>query len=83
MTRQEAADRLKISLTKMSELITTEQLYVLRFDRQVRIPEESLDAFVRGEKPWSRPEHSPNLDTWPPTPSLLVPTDGEDHGDDE
>lgn len=79
LTRQEAADRLRISLTKMSGLITAGEIYVVRMDRKVLVPEESLDAFVRGERPYSRPEDQPNADTWPPTPSIF--TNGQAAGD--
>lgn len=78
LTRQEAAERLRISLTKMSGLITAGDIYVVRMDRKVLVPEESLDAFVRGERPYSRPEDQPNADTWPPTPSIF--TNGQDDG---
>lgn len=80
LTRQEAADRLRISLTKMSGLITAGDIYVVRMDRKVLVPEESLDAFVRGERPYSRPEDQPNADTWPPTPSMFAGRDEDDDG---
>lgn len=77
LTRKEAAERLRVSLTTMSKLITEGRIYVLRFERQVRIPEEALDAFVRGSgpEPAADPITAPSMDTYPPTPSLLTEDD--------
>lgn len=73
LTRQEAADRLKISLTTMSKLLKENRIYHLRFQREVRIPEEALDDYVngRGPKPADDPMTAPDLGTWPSTPSML------------
>lgn len=74
LTRQEAADRLKVSLTTMSSLIKAGDIFVLRFKRQVRIPEEALDDYVNGIKPtgYGDPMHEPDGGTYPPTESLIV-----------
>lgn len=73
LTRQEAADRLKISLSTMSKLLKENRIYHLRFQREVRIPEEALDDYVNGRGPAASgdPMKAPDLGTWPPTESLL------------
>lgn len=80
LTRQEAADRLRVSLTTMSALIKSGKIYVLRFERQVRIPEEALDAFVRGDGPDPDVDAlaKPSMDTYPPTPSILAGAGNEE-----
>lgn len=80
LTRQEAADRLRVSLTTMSGLIKAGKIYVLRFERRVRIPEEALDAFVRGDGPDPDVDAlaKPSMDTYPPTPSILAGVDDEE-----
>lgn len=72
LTREEAADRLKVSLTTMSKIITDGDIFVLRFKRAVRIPEEALDDYVNGIRPdQGDPLAEPDAGTWPPTESLL------------
>lgn len=73
LTRQEASDRLKVSLTTMSSLIKAGDIFVLRFKRQVRIPEEALDDYVNGIKPtgYGDPLQEPDGGTYPPTASLM------------
>lgn len=73
LTRQEAADRLKVSLTTMSAIIKAGEIYVLRFKRQVRIPVEALDDYVNGVMPTGAgdPLKAPDGGTYPPTESLL------------
>lgn len=73
LTREEAADRLKVSLTTMSKIITDGDIFVLRFKRAVRIPEEALDDYVNGIRPdHTDPMAEPDAGTWPPTESLLT-----------
>lgn len=73
LTREEAADRLKVSLTTMSKIITDGDIFVLRFKRAVRIPEEALDDYVNGIRPdHADPMAEPDAGTWPPTESLLT-----------
>lgn len=73
LTREEAADRLKVSLTTMSKIITDGDIFVLRFKRAVRIPEEALDDYVNGIRPdHTDPMAEPDAGTWPPTESMLT-----------
>lgn len=73
LTRSEAADVLRVSLTTMSRIIGSGRLPHLRIGRAVRIPREALDAYVRGEydDTLGDPLNRPEVGTWPPTPSLL------------
>lgn len=72
LTREEAAERLKVSLTTMSKIITDGDIFVLRFKRAVRIPEEALDDYVNGIRPdHGDPMTKPDAGTWPPTESML------------
>lgn len=73
LTRQEAADRLKVSLTTMSTVLKSGDLYHFRFAREVRIPEEALDDYVNGIKPPAKgnPLAAADGATYPPTESLL------------
>ena len=78
LTREEAADRLKVSLTTMSKIITDGDIFVLRFKRAVRIPEEALDDYVNGVRPdHGDPMTEPDAGTWPPTESMLQGVDAE------
>lgn len=73
LTRDEAAEVLRVSLTTMSRIIGSGRLPHLRIGRAVRIPREALDAYVRGEydNTMGDPMAQPEVGTWPPTPSLL------------
>lgn len=73
LTRKEAAARLRVSLTTMSMLTQSGQVYSFKLDRKVLIPAEALDAYVNGIRvsPPANPIEQPNVNTWPPTGSLF------------
>lgn len=73
LTREEAAEVLRVSLTTMSRILGSGRLPHLRIGRAVRIPREALDAYVRGEydDTLGDPMERAEVGTWPPTPSLL------------
>lgn len=73
LTRKEAAERLKVSLTTMSTIIKSGDLFFFRFAREVRIPAEALDDYINGVKPAGKdnPLEAPDGATYPPTESLL------------
>lgn len=73
LTRQEAADVLRVSLTTMSRIVGSGELPHLRIGSALRIPREALDAYVRGEYAGApvEPMSAPDVGTWPPTESLL------------
>lgn len=72
LTRDEVAERLRCSITTVSRMLSSGELYSVRIQRRVLIPEEALDAWVRGEKIVADdPMRQPEAGTWPPTGSLL------------
>lgn len=79
LTRQEAADRLKVSLTTMSTILKSGDLFYFRFRREVRIPVEALDDYINGVRPPGKdnPLAAPDGATYPPTESMLK---GDDDG---
>lgn len=46
LTRDEAADQLRVSVRTVSRLYRTGQLIAVRVGHQVRIPQTSLDGYV-------------------------------------
>ena len=81
LTRKEAAARLKVSLTTMSTILKSGDLFYFRLAREVRIPSEALDDYINGVKPAGKdnPMAAPDAGTYPPTESLL----GGDRDDGE
>lgn len=72
LTRDEVAQRLRCSITTVSRMLSSGELYSVRIQRRVLIPEEALDAWVRGEQIVADdPMRQPEPGTWPPTGSLL------------
>lgn len=47
LTREEAADRLRISVRKLDDLADAGRLQPIRIDRRVLYPSGALDAFVQ------------------------------------
>ena len=75
-TRQEAAERLSVSLSTLTRLCKLGQLRVVRVGRSVRIPRDSVVDYVNGRPGTAfddRKPEAPSLSTWPPTPSLFDP----------
>ena len=76
LSRREAADLLRVSTTTVSRHIANGSIYAINIGRQVRIPRESLRAFLQGKRFTDydpEPLRAPDLGTWPPTPSLFAP----------
>lgn len=74
LTRQEAAELLRVSLTTLTRLTKAGQLGYVKVGRQVRIPRPALDRYLSGSAPERGPVDplvDPSLETWPPTESLL------------
>lgn len=72
LTRAEVAERLRCSITTVSRLLSAGELYAVRMQRRVLIPEEALDAWIRGEAVESSdPMKQADATTWPPTASML------------
>lgn len=46
LTRDEAADHLRVSVRTVSRLYRSGQIVAVRVGQQVRIPQSSLDAYV-------------------------------------
>lgn len=73
-SRQEAADRLSVSLSTLTRMCAAGHLQTVRIGRSVRIPRDSVVAYIQGApaRPHdARAADAPSLSTWPPTPSLL------------
>lgn len=78
LTRQEAAELLRVSLTTLTRLTKAGQLGYVKVGRQVRIPRPALDRYLSGSAPERGPVDplvDPELSTWPPTESLLSTLD--------
>lgn len=78
LTRQEAAELLRVSLTTLTRLTKAGQLGYVKVGRQVRIPRPALDRYLSGSAPERGPVDplvDPDLGTWPPTESLLSTLD--------
>lgn len=78
LTRQEAAELLRVSLTTLTRLTKAGQLGHVKVGRQVRIPRPALDRYLSGSAPERGPVDplvDPSLETWPPTESLLSQLD--------
>lgn len=74
LTRQEAAELLRVSLTTLTRLTKAGQLGHVKVGRQVRIPRPALDRYLSGSAPERGPIdplRDPDLSTWPPTESML------------
>lgn len=74
LTRQEAAELLRVSLTTLTRLTRAGQLGRIKVGRQVRIPRTAIDRYLAGSAPERGqidPLRDPELSTWPPTESLL------------
>ena len=74
LTRQEAAELLRVSLTTLTRLTKAGQLGSIKVGRQVRIPRTAIDRYLDGSAPERGPVdplRDPELSTWPPTESLL------------
>lgn len=73
-SRQEAADRLSVSLSTLTRMCAAGHLQTVRIGRSVRIPAESVSDFIAGKPARPNVSHgldAPSLETWPPTDSLL------------
>lgn len=80
LTRQEAAELLRVSLTTLTRLTKAGQLGFVKVGRQVRIPRTALDRYLSGAAPERGPVDplvDPSLETWPPTESLLSQINAE------
>lgn len=85
LTRSQVARELSVSLTTLSKLLHSRELFSIKIGADYRIPREAVDAFKLG-RPYPPPElahaldasrmDSPDLRTWPPTPSMLARLDG-------
>jgi len=78
LTRQEAAELLRVSLTTLTRLTKAGQLGHVKVGRQVRIPRTAIDRYLAGSAPERGqidPLCDPELSTWPPTESLLSQLD--------
>lgn len=74
LTRSEAAAALRVSLTTITRLTQSGQLRAVHVGRAIRIPAESIRAFIAGEsspEEPSSPELHPDYSTSPPTSSIL------------
>ena len=74
LTRSEAAHALRVSLTTITRMTKAGQLRAVRVGRSIRIPAESVRAFIAGESSPEEPESPelhPDYSTSPPTPSLI------------
>ena len=83
MTREEAADRLRVSITTIARLLHDGELRGIRIGKSIRIRTEDLDRMIAGLPPLPVPADLAAEDegTWPPTPSLLAQLDGREHTD--
>lgn len=77
LTRSEAAHHLRVSLTTITRLTSSGQLTAVHIGRAIRIPAESLAAYIAGEQQQHAPGQltAPDLGTWPPTESMLSELD--------
>lgn len=75
-TRNEVAERLKVSLSTVGMLITSGQIYSVKVGNTYRVPDWALEDYING-RPSRRSGDPMRQDdgTLPTTPSLLV--DGE------
>lgn len=74
LTRQEAAKRLRISVTTLSRLYETGEIRAIRVGHAFRIPRVDIDRMVAGLPPIPRAGElaAEDVSTWPPTPSMLA-----------
>lgn len=72
-TRQEVAEKLKVSLSTVAAIIKNGEMYFVRVGRGVRIPEQSYNDYVAGRPAYVPPTPLTGHDagTWPPTPSMF------------
>jgi excisionase family DNA binding protein len=64
LTREEACERLRISLTALNRLMQSGGLYSFKVGRQRRIPEAAVDALIAGERYTPRDRtHEPDHET--------------------
>lgn len=72
-TREECAEKLKVSVSTVGRLIRSGELYSFRAGRALRVPREALEHFAhqRAYEMTNQPKDMPDFQTWPPTPSIF------------